>query len=73
MHDSPYLAVTDRTGRYRIDAIPPGTYAVTMWHEGFTPKGRDKDGRPVYDEPRSITREVTIAPWGTATLDFELR
>jgi hypothetical protein len=23
-------------------------------------------------EPRSITREVTIAPSGTATLDFEL-
>jgi hypothetical protein len=73
VHDSPYLAVTDEAGRYRIDGIPPGQYTVTMWHEGFTPKGKDKDGRPVYDEPRSITRGVTIAPSGTATLDFELK
>ena len=73
VHDSPYVAVTDEGGRYRIDGIPPGKYTVTMWHEGFTLKGRDKDGRPVYDEPRSIIREVTIAPSGTATLDVELK
>ncbi len=73
VHDSPYIAVTDGSGRYRIDGIPPGRYAVVLWHEGFTPRGKDKDGRPVYDEPRSITREVTIPPSGTTTLDFELK
>jgi len=26
-----------------------------------------------YDEPRTITKDVTIAPNGAATLDFELR
>src|SRR3712207_8028881 len=25
---------TDAEGRYRIDAIPPGTYNVVAWHEG---------------------------------------
>lgn len=73
VHDSPYIAVTDESGRYRIDGIPPGRYRVTMWHEGFVLKGRDKDGRPVYDEPRSADREVTIAPSGSSTLDFELK
>jgi hypothetical protein len=33
----------------------------------------DKDGRPVYEEPRAMTREVTIPPRGTVTVDFELK
>jgi len=73
VHDSPYVAVTDEHGVFKIDGIPAGTYKVTMWHEGFRPKGVDKDGRPTYDEPRTITKDVTIAPNGAATLDFELR
>src|SRR5438045_1089087 len=33
----------------------------------------DKGGRPLYDEPRTITRDVTIAPRGAATVEFELK
>src|SRR2546429_4639337 len=57
VHDSPYVAVTDERGAFRITDVPPGTYKVTMWHAGFRPKGADKDGRPVYDE-RSEERRV---------------
>jgi len=73
VHDSPYVTVTDEHGAFKLDAIPAGTYKVTMWHEGFRAKGVDKDGRPTYDEPRTITKDMTIAPNGAATLDFELR
>jgi len=73
VHDSPYVTITDEHGAFKLDAIPAGTYKVTMWHEGFRAKGVDKDGRPTYDEPRTITKDVTIAPNGAATLDFELR
>ncbi|MGH7313453.1 MAG: carboxypeptidase regulatory-like domain-containing protein [Candidatus Rokuibacteriota bacterium] len=73
VHVSPYFSVSDTRGAYRIDGVPAGTYRVTMWHEGFRPKAVDKDGRPVYDEPRVLTREVTIAPGITATVDFELQ
>src|SRR5262249_50490144 len=73
VHDSPYVAVTDEHSAFKLDAIPAGTYKVTMWHEGFRGKGVDKDGRPTYDEPRTITKDVTIAPNGAATLEFELR
>src|SRR5439155_276722 len=68
VHDSPYVAVTDDRGAFRIADVPPGTYKVTMWHEGFRPRGVDKDGRPLYDEPRTMTRHVTIAPKGAATV-----
>ncbi|MGQ0811041.1 MAG: carboxypeptidase-like regulatory domain-containing protein [Nitrospiraceae bacterium] len=30
--NSPYYAVTDRTGAYKIDHIPPGTYRLMIWH-----------------------------------------
>jgi hypothetical protein len=73
VHDSPYVAVTDERGAYRIDGVPPGTYRVSMWHEGFRPRGADKDGRPLYDDPRTVTREVTVGARATATVDFELK
>jgi plastocyanin len=73
VHDSPYVAVTDDHGAFRIDGLPSGVWKVTMWHEGFRPKGVDKDGRPAYDEPRTVTKEITLAPRGTATVEFELK
>jgi hypothetical protein len=73
VHDSPYVTVSDEAGAFRLDGVPPGTWKVTMWHEGFRPRGVDKDGRPVYDEPRSVTREITLAPRGTASVEFELK
>ena len=73
VHDSPYVAVTDASGGFRIGDVPPGTYKVSMRHSGYRPKGADKDGRPVYDEPRTTTKELTIAPKATATVEFELR
>jgi plastocyanin len=73
VHDNPYIAVTDERGAFRITDVPPGTYKVTMWHAGFLPRGVDKDGRPVYDEPRTVTKEVTIAPRSVAAVEFELR
>lgn len=30
-----FFAVTDEDGRYRINAVPPGRYTVTAWHERF--------------------------------------
>jgi plastocyanin len=73
VHDSPYYAVTDERGAFKISGVPPGTYKVTMWHEGFRAKGVDKDGRPAYEDPVTISREVTVAPKGAATIDFELK
>ena len=73
VHDSPYVTTTDERGQFKIDGIPPGTYKVTMWHEGFRQKGTDKDGRPQYEDPVIVTKEIKIAPKASATIDFELK
>jgi hypothetical protein len=31
--DSPFFAVTDRTGAFRLDHLPPGNYQMSVWHE----------------------------------------
>ena len=36
--DHPYFAVTNDTGYYKIDNIPPGTYEVIAWQEKFKDK-----------------------------------
>ena len=31
---TPYYAVTDKSGDFKIDNVPDGSYTVTAWHEG---------------------------------------
>jgi hypothetical protein len=73
VHDSPYVAVTDEQGAFRIEGIPPGSYRVSLWHEGYRRRGTDPNGRPLFEEPHTITKDVTIAPRATATVAFELK
>lgn len=35
--DNPYFAVTDEAGKFRIEGVPPGTYALTTWSEKLAP------------------------------------
>jgi plastocyanin len=47
---TPYFAVTDKSGTYKIDNIPDGSYTVTAWHEGA----------------KNASRPVTVAGEGKA-------
>ncbi|HXM21450.1 MAG TPA: carboxypeptidase regulatory-like domain-containing protein [Terriglobales bacterium] len=31
---TPYSALTDKSGEYKIENVPDGSYTVTAWHEG---------------------------------------
>jgi plastocyanin len=35
---TPYFAETDKSGEYKIENVPDGTYTVTAWHEGAKSK-----------------------------------
>ena len=57
----PYFAVTDDTGHYQIDNIPPGEYEVIAWQEKF----KDKKTK----EWKTLNAKVTIGE-GKANKDF---
>jgi len=59
--DHPYFAVTDDTGHYKIDNIPPGTYEVIAWQEKF----RNKKTK----EWKTLNASVTIGD-GNINQDF---
>jgi len=37
---TPYFAVTDADGSYKIANVPEGQYTVTAWHEGMKPQSK---------------------------------
>lgn len=53
----PFYAMTDADGRYRLDSVPPGNYAVVAWNEGVS-----SDPAP-----------VAVPNGGVAELDLALR
>ncbi len=54
--EHPYHAVTDASGHFALDQVPPGTYTIAVWHELLG----------------SREQKVTVAPGQTTTVDFEL-
>ena len=70
--DHPYFAVTDTSGAFRITGVPPGSYRVTAWHEGWTVVRREAEGRLVYEAPYLLSQEVIVPPAGEAKVQFEL-
>ncbi|MGB9203191.1 MAG: carboxypeptidase regulatory-like domain-containing protein [Terriglobales bacterium] len=37
---TPYFATTDKSGAYKIENVPDGSYTVTAWHEGAKAKSQ---------------------------------
>lgn len=50
--DHPYFTTTDADGGFVIDSVPPGHYAISVWHERFGTR----------------TDSVTVTPGGSASI-----
>jgi hypothetical protein len=55
--NNPYYAVTDASGAFRIENIPPGTYQMVVWHPQSGP---------------GLTRTVTVTPDGHMVENFAI-
>jgi plastocyanin len=63
--DTPYFAVTDREGRYRIPDVPPGMYRRTVFHERATPEVLAAASRDVeVTDPNSVLPPAAISEAG---------
>jgi plastocyanin len=54
--ETPYVAVTDNSGNFKLTDVPPGTYTVEVWHEKL---GKN-------------TQKVTVKAKEDAKVNFEL-
>jgi plastocyanin len=53
---NPYFGVTEKTGHYQIEGVPPGSYTVAVWHS----------------KTKAQPKPVTVDAAKPATLDFVL-
>jgi len=66
--DTPYYAITDDHGRFRLDELAPGTYDVTIWQP---PVPTVTNGSLTYGPPVIVHRSVKVGA-GAARLDVTL-
>ncbi len=71
---SPYYAVTDADGRFQLGDVPPGTYTLKMWHEGVCVRNSTGGAGtpPVVEEPYVESRQITVRPDETLSVEFDL-
>lgn len=53
---NPYFALADKSGRYAITNVPPGTYKLKAWHERLPP----------------LVKDVAVPETGEIKVDFTL-
>ena len=70
--DHPYFAVTDARGAWTIRNVPPGTYTLHTWHEGFTMSMVPSNEHPGWSPAWEHDQQVTVAPDGNVTVDQAL-
>jgi hypothetical protein len=67
--DTPYYAITDDAGRFRIDELAAGIYGVTFWRP---PLAALSNGKLVYGPPVIIHRSIKVDAARPARLDVLL-
>jgi hypothetical protein len=75
----PYYAVTNEAGKFELSDVPPGKYEIVAWHEGwgvvrqegsFDVLTEKRVQRPIFTEPRTWEKSVSVDPNGTAAVNF---
>lgn len=56
--ETPYFAITDDAGRFRLDELAPGTFELTFWQPPIATANRD--GTWTYGSPIVVKRTVKV-------------
>jgi hypothetical protein len=75
----PYYAVTDESGRFEFSDVPPGTYQIVAWHEGWMLAGKAQTfdvltqqavQRPLFSEPKTWDKSVSVKANQMSVVNF---
>lgn len=69
--DTPYYAITDDSGHFRIDELSPGTYEVTIWQAPVATAGAN--GTVNAGSPIVTKRQVVVDAKKAAQLDVAIK
>jgi len=79
--ESPYYAITDEHGNFKLTDVPPGTYTIEAWHENWQITRQesvmDVDShqmvnRPIFADGMTWDKSVTVPAKGNVTVDFQI-
>jgi hypothetical protein len=77
----PYYAVTEESGKFEFRDVPPGTYQIVAWHEGWTVTGKERTydvlterevQRPLFTEPKTWEKSVTVSGNQVSVVNFTM-
>jgi hypothetical protein len=79
--DQPYYAITDKNGDFKLTDVPPGTYTIEAWHEGWNVAREESTmdvdshqmvNRPIFTDPVTWDQKVSVPAKGTAKVNFTI-
>jgi len=68
--NNPYYAVTGEDGKFEIKNVPPGSYQIAAWHEGW--KTTQTPTAVSFSDPVEEKKPVTVAAGAPVTVEFTL-
>jgi len=77
----PYITITDAHGNFRLTDVPPGSYEIAAWHEGWKvvreaqtlDVGTQQMTKRLYfSDPVILNKTVEVRPNASATVSFQL-
>lgn len=78
---NPYYVVTDENGKFELSDVPAGQYEIVAWHEGWGVARQEvafdvlterRVQRPIFTEPKTLEKNVTVNAGATAVVNFTL-